>query len=104
MKRIIELPPVSMGRYWDAVTDVPCPCGHGVIRWAEIGYVPGWRQCDGCGRHWIAMGDHEAPRLEAAVMIVKGGTPIAVPASEAGPNAGLYPRSCGPFGQEGERG
>jgi hypothetical protein len=33
------------GGYWDSETDVPCPrCGcQGTIRWAEAGYVPGYR-------------------------------------------------------------
>lgn len=50
--------------YWAAVTDVPCPCcGTGTIRWAEAGYVPGYRICDGCGRHYLAGGTGEAPTL-----------------------------------------
>ncbi len=38
---------------WESVTDVPClfKCD-GTIRWAEAGYVPGYRICDGCGRHY----------------------------------------------------
>jgi hypothetical protein len=44
--------------YWGAVTDVPCPaCDAGTIRWHEAGYVPGYRICDGCGRHWQASGE-----------------------------------------------
>lgn len=50
--------------YWPAVTDVPCPiCPDGTIRWAEAGYVPGYRICDGCGRHFLAGGTGEAPTL-----------------------------------------
>lgn len=38
---------------WESITDVPCPfkCG-GEIHWAEAGYVPGYRICDKCGRHF----------------------------------------------------
>lgn len=51
--------------YWRAVTDVPCPAlkCDGTIRWAEAGYVPGYRICDGCGRHFLARGSAEAPTL-----------------------------------------
>lgn len=50
--------------YWRAVTDVPCPaCKMGTIRWAEAGYVPGYRICDGCGRHFLARGTKDAPTL-----------------------------------------
>ena len=50
--------------YWTTVTDVPCPsaCG-GTVRWAEAGYVPGYRICDRCGRHYLAGGTGEAPTL-----------------------------------------
>jgi hypothetical protein len=50
--------------YWQAVTDVPCPCCKtGTIRWAEAGYVPGYRICDGCGKHFMAKGTSPAPTL-----------------------------------------
>lgn len=50
--------------YWQAVTNAPCPCCKtGTIRWAEAGYVPGYRICDGCGRHFMAKGSAEAPTL-----------------------------------------
>lgn len=50
--------------YWPAVTDVPCPCDCiGRIRWAEAGYVPGYRICDECGRHFQAGGTAAAPTL-----------------------------------------
>lgn len=54
------------GDYWAAVTDVPCPCSgcDGMIRWAENGYVPGYRVCNMCGRHFLAGGDSSAPTLE----------------------------------------
>ena len=48
--------------YWAAVTNVPCPgCGTGLLRWAEANYVPGYRICDGCGRHFLASGTAKAP-------------------------------------------
>ena len=73
--RVYDMPPkhfpdeVSPGRvirdYWGAVTDVPCPipkcAGH--IRWYENGYVPGYRICDVCHRHFLARGDSEHPTL-----------------------------------------
>lgn len=51
--------------YWGSVTDVPCPIPgcDGTIRWAEAGYVPGYRICDGCGRHFLARGHAAAPTL-----------------------------------------
>lgn len=39
---------------WSAITDVSCffrACS-GTLRWAENGYVPGYRICDTCGRHY----------------------------------------------------
>lgn len=50
--------------YWPAVTDVACPCcDGGTIRWAEAGYVPGYRICDRCGRHFLAGGTAGQPTL-----------------------------------------
>ena len=51
--------------YWAAVTDVPCPIPscNGTVRWAEAGYVPGYRICDECERHFLAKGTTEAPIL-----------------------------------------
>jgi len=50
--------------YWQAVTDVPCPvCDGGLLRWAEAGYVPGYRICGGCGRHFLARGTATAPTV-----------------------------------------
>ena len=70
--QVYDLPPVPLTdstmptyrEYWPAVTDVPCPrqCG-GTVRWAEAGYVPGYRICDGCGRHFLAGGTTSAPTL-----------------------------------------
>jgi hypothetical protein len=39
---------------WNQVTNVPCMfkrC-NGTLRWAENGYVPGYRICDRCGNHF----------------------------------------------------
>jgi hypothetical protein len=42
-----------MNTGWESVTDVACPgCKVGILRWAEAGYVPGWRICDVCERHY----------------------------------------------------
>lgn len=75
--RVFDMPPVEtqvarwpgdgymMRRdYWMAVTDVPCPtkCG-GKVQWAEAGYVPGYRICDQCGRHFLAKGTADKPTL-----------------------------------------
>lgn len=49
--------------YWPAVTDVACPCCPGQVRWHEAGYVPGYRICDQCGRHWRADGNSDSPAL-----------------------------------------
>lgn len=60
---VYDVPPAAAG-YWPAVTDVPCPCCEGgTIRWAEAGYVAGYRICDGCGRHYLAKGTAAAPTL-----------------------------------------
>lgn len=62
--------PASGEDYWASVTDVPCPipsCS-GVVRWAEGGAVPGWRRCDGRGRHeFLAVGSASAPALRRQV-------------------------------------
>lgn len=61
--------------YWPAVTDVPCPgCESGIIRWAENGYVPGYRICDGCGRHYLARGNASEPTL---INVGRRGGPLA---------------------------
>lgn len=62
--------------YWAAVTDVPCVCHGGIVRWAEAGHVAGWRECDLCGRTWMAAGTSEAPALE-----LRGGPTHRVTAS-----------------------
>lgn len=41
-------------RGWASVTDVPCTyCHVGILRWAEAGRVPGWRECDACGAQYL---------------------------------------------------
>lgn len=39
---------------WEQVTDIPCVVAgcQGLLRWAEAGYVPGYRICDCCGSHY----------------------------------------------------
>ena len=39
---------------WDQVTDIPCGVAGcpGLLRWAEAGYVPGYRICECCGSHY----------------------------------------------------
>jgi hypothetical protein len=44
---------------WDDITDVSCPivgC-EGTLRWAEAGYVPGYRICDGRLHHHFELLD-----------------------------------------------
>ena len=54
----------SLRDYWRSVTDVRCPsCLAGKVRWAEAGYVPGYRVCDRCGTHFLARGNAENPQL-----------------------------------------
>lgn len=60
---VYTMPP-SASDYWQSVTDVTCPvCESGTIRWAENGYVPGYRICDRCGRHFLAGGNNDHPTL-----------------------------------------
>jgi hypothetical protein len=62
--RVYDLPCVSEHDYWANVTDVACPCcEHGKIRWAEAGYVAGYRICSRCGRHFMAQGTMAKPTL-----------------------------------------
>jgi len=64
--RVYAMPATKMDHdYWSTVTDVACPreACQGIIRWAENGYVPGYRICDGCGAHFIAAGSAQAPTL-----------------------------------------
>jgi len=58
--RVYDMP--AAGDYWAAVTNVTCPvCDEGALEWAEAGYVPGYRICSGCGRHYVAAGTAAAP-------------------------------------------
>jgi hypothetical protein len=61
--RVFDLPARDAHDYWASVTDIPCPCCAGTVRWAEAGYVPGYRICDGCGRRFLARGTTSQPRL-----------------------------------------
>ena len=61
--QVFDMPSI-LYKYWEAVTDVECPCCEdGIIRWAEAGFVPGYRICDKCGRHFLAQGNVENPTL-----------------------------------------
>jgi len=65
MCEVYAVSPVPSDAYWPAVTDVPCPvtgCA-GIVRWAEAGYVPGYRICDGKHHHFVASGNGTAPKL-----------------------------------------
>ena len=47
---------------WTLATILSCPaCGAGRLRWAEAGYVPGYRVCDRCGRGWTVSPKQGAP-------------------------------------------
>ncbi len=41
---------------------VPCPHCHSWIVWAEACYVPGYRICQGCHRHWQMRSDWPGPK------------------------------------------
>ena len=77
--------------YWASVTDVPClsGCG-GFVRWAEAGYVPGYRICDKCDTAWFAAGNLDDPQLAPATMIEPG---IVGPAA-AGEKVAPYRRGA----------
>jgi hypothetical protein len=50
--------------FWQAVTEVDCPaCCGGRVQWHEAGFVPGYRTCTNCGRHYVAKGKADAPVL-----------------------------------------
>ena len=66
------MPVLDPHDYWASVTDVPCPSCEGTVRWAEAGYVPGYRICDGCGQHWLAAGDIQRPVLSPVTEIEPG--------------------------------
>lgn len=63
--RVYVLPIQDINDYWSSVTDVPCPIDScdGIIRWYEAGYVPGYRICDKCKRHFMAKGSVKEPKL-----------------------------------------
>jgi len=63
--RAYDMPQVDARDYWRNVTDVPCPAAgcDGAVLWHEAGYVPGYRICDVCGRHYLAKGTVEQPML-----------------------------------------
>lgn len=67
----VVLPSRDPHDYWTSVTDVPCPCGGGMVRWAEAGYVPGYRICDG-GQHWMAEGNAGRPVLAPVTELQPG--------------------------------
>ena len=54
--RVYQMPVTDPHDRWAAITDVPCPIDGdrgGIIRWAEAGYVSGYRICDRCGAHFL---------------------------------------------------
>lgn len=51
---------VIHGTYWPQT--IPCPHCHDWIVWAEAGYVPGYRICVGCNRHWMITLDSGAKK------------------------------------------
>lgn len=73
--RVASTDLMPAGDYWATVTDVPCPrCAAllgGQVRWAEAGYVPGYRVCDTCGTAWMAAGCADRPRLDP-IQVVDG--------------------------------
>lgn len=90
--------------YWPAVTDVPCPrCRRGLVRWAEAGYVPGYRVCDGCGQAWFAAGDAGRPLL-SPVCEVQPGCDGPAPEGEAVPAYRHTDGSYAPLSQRAYRG
>jgi hypothetical protein len=63
--RVYDLKSLHPLDFWVSVTDVPCPhpgC-KGKLRHAEAGYVPGYRICDACGRHFMASGSATRPEV-----------------------------------------
>ena len=61
--RVYDMP--ARGDYWQSVTDVPCPIDgcDGLVQWHEAGYVPGYRICAKCLRHFLARGTAQSPTL-----------------------------------------
>ena len=63
-RRLYFVPVRSRASIWASVTNVACPsCGRGRVRWAEAGYVPGYRICDCCHRHFLTRGTAAKPAL-----------------------------------------
>ena len=62
---IFDIPSRNPDNFWANVTDIPCPRAscRGTLRWAEAGYVPGYRICDKCKRHFLAEGDAAHPSV-----------------------------------------
>lgn len=60
--RVYDLPTIN-DDFWESVTDIDCPCCDGIIRWHEAGFVPGYRMCDKCKRHFLAKGHIGAIKL-----------------------------------------
>ena len=60
-----DLPCIDPDDYWTNVTGIPCPVPQceGTILWYEAAYVPGYRICSHCQRHFMARGDAEHPFL-----------------------------------------
>ena len=57
--RVYDMP--RKENFWASVTNVPCPregCD-GTILWHEAGFVPGYRKCDTCKRHFLASGNEQ---------------------------------------------
>jgi len=46
------------GAWWE-VPLPPCPDCGGAVAWAEAGFVPGTRECQGCGSLFTVLPDHE---------------------------------------------
>lgn len=70
MIRAASMPAVDDHSIWPSVTNVPCPwCKTGTIRWAEDGFVPGYRICDGCGQHALVKGTTQRPVLAPMVEV-----------------------------------
>ncbi len=60
-----DLPVIDNDDYWTNVTGIPCPVAEcdGTILWYEAAYVPGYRICTHCQRHFLAKGNTEHPYL-----------------------------------------
>lgn len=71
--RAVVMPVLDEHSIWPSVTDVSCPwCESGTIRWAEDGFVPGYRICDTCGQHAIVRGTAQRPVLTPVIAVAPG--------------------------------